>query len=180
MDAEQIMKSEDLTGTLRIAGTVHDSIVDGPGIRFSLYVQGCPHACEGCHNPQTWSFDGGQDRPLRDIYNEIIADPLLDGVTFSGGEPFCHAHKLYLLGALLRRTGLNIVTYTGYTFEQLTKLGNEKNCFGELLSVTDILVDGRFELEHRDLTLLFRGSSNQRLIDVPASMKAGKVVLWEN
>ncbi|MBR4224486.1 MAG: anaerobic ribonucleoside-triphosphate reductase activating protein [Oscillospiraceae bacterium] len=170
---------DDLTGTLRIAGAVNDSIVDGPGIRYCLFVQGCPHACEGCHNPHTWAFDGGYERGLKDIFNEIISDPLLDGVTFSGGEPFCHAHKLYLLGRRLKEMELNIVTYTGYTFEQLVRQANDSNCFEELLSVTDILVDGRFVLAKRDLTLRFRGSSNQRLIDIPETIRTGRVVLWD-
>ena len=171
--------TDELVGTLRIAGTVNDSIVDGPGIRFSIYVQGCPHGCEGCHNPQTWDFQGGYDIQIKELYNSIIANPLLDGVTFSGGEPFCHAKKLALLGKKLRELKLNIVTYTGYTFEQLMKLGNDNNGFKELLAVTDILVDGRFVLGLKDLTLKFRGSSNQRIIDVQASLETGRAVLCD-
>ena len=171
--------TDELVGTLRIAGTVNDSIVDGPGIRFSIYVQGCPHGCEGCHNPQTWDFEGGYEIQIKVLYYSIIANPLLDGVTFSGGEPFCHAKKLALLGKKLRELKLNIVTYTGYTFEQLMKLGNDNNGFKELLAVTDILVDGRFELGLKDLTLKFRGSSNQRIIDVQASLETGRAVLCD-
>ncbi len=165
-----------LSGTLRIAGTVNDSIVDGPGIRFTIFTQGCPHRCEGCHNPQTHDFNGGEDVTLESLLEKIKGNPLLDGVTYSGGEPFCQARQLYELGLEIKKLGMDIVTYTGYTFEYLTEHSDDENFYGKLLSVTDILVDGRFELAKRDILLRFRGSSNQRLIDVPKSLEAGKVI----
>ena len=165
-----------LSGTLRIAGTVNDSIVDGPGIRFTVFTQGCPHRCEGCHNPQTHDFNGGEDVTLESLLDKIKGNPLLDGVTYSGGEPFCQARQLYELGLEVKKLGMDIVTYTGYTFEYLTEHSDEENCYEKLLSVTDVLVDGRFELDKRDILLKFRGSSNQRLIDVPKSLKAEKVI----
>ena len=131
---------------LRIAGTVNDSIVDGEGIRFTIFTQGCPHNCKGCHNPQTHDFNGGKIVNTDELLETIKQNPLLDGVTFSGGEPFCQAKELAVLGEKIKSLGLNITTYTGYTFEELYK-NRDKNHWGELLSVTDILIDGLFILE---------------------------------
>jgi len=163
---------------LRIAGTVNDSIVDGPGIRFTVFVQGCPHNCKGCHNPQTHDFEGGTVVDTEELLDKINGNPLLDGVTFSGGEPFCQAEALASLGRQIKELGLNIVTYTGYTFE---KLYEEKslNHWEELLSVTDILIDGPFILEQKDWEIKFRGSSNQRYIDCKKSLETGIAVETE-
>lgn len=160
---------------IRIGGTVNDSIVDGPGLRFTLFVQGCPHQCPGCHNPQTWDVSGGNECDTDILFSQIRRNPLLEGVTFSGGEPFVWAEGLAQLGAKLKQSGLNIMTYTGYTWEELNSEQAPKGA-AELLAVTDILVDGRFELENRSLELLFRGSTNQRLIDVKKSFAAGQAV----
>ncbi len=164
---------------LRIAGIENDSIVDGPGIRMTIFVQGCPHACEGCHNPQTWDFHGGMDMSIDAIMARVCSNPLLDGVTFSGGEPFCQAKKLARLGKLIKEKGLNIITYTGYTYEELTDQANDHNGFSELLGITDILIDGKFILAQKDLTLKFRGSANQRIIDVRKTREEGKIVLCD-
>ncbi|MBE6862121.1 MAG: anaerobic ribonucleoside-triphosphate reductase activating protein [Ruminococcus sp.] len=160
---------------LRIAGTVNDSIVDGPGIRFTIFTQGCPHRCEGCHNPQTHDFEGGSIVDTDELWKKTEANPLLDGVTFSGGEPFCQAEALAELGRKIQAAGLNVITYTGYEFEQLYE-NREKNGWGELLAVTDILIDGRFELDKKDWNIKFRGSSNQRYLDCKASLESGKAV----
>ena len=104
---------------IRIAGTSNDSIVDGPGIRFTIFVQGCPHHCKGCHNPQTHSYDGGKVIDTDELLEKILANPLLDGVTFSGGEPFVYAKQLADLARKIKQNNLNIVTYSGYTFERL-------------------------------------------------------------
>lgn len=165
-----------LSDTLKLAGTVNDSIVDGPGIRFTVFVQGCPHRCKGCHNPQTHDFEGGETVTLESLLEKIKVNPLLDGVTFSGGEPFCQAKQLYKLASEIKKLGMNIVTYTGYTFEYLTENANAENFYGELLSATDYMVDGPFELDKRDILLKFRGSSNQRIIDVKKSLAEKKVV----
>lgn len=159
---------------IRIADTVNDSIVDGPGIRLTIFVQGCPHNCEGCHNPGTHGFGGGRLVTLGEMLDKAAANPLLDGVTFSGGEPFCQGFPLAWLGKELKKNGLNIVTYSGYTYEQLIKGANSENGWRELLDVTDILVDGPFVKSLRDLTLKFRGSSNQRIIDIKKSAESGK------
>lgn len=163
---------------LRIAGTVNDSIVDGDGIRFTIFTQGCPHNCEGCHNPQTHDFNGGTVADTDELLEKIKENPLLDGVTFSGGEPFCQAHELAVLGKKIKSLGLNITTYTGYTFEELYT-NRDKNHWGELLAVTDILIDGRFVLALKDWTIKFRGSSNQRYIDCQKSLKEGRAVETE-
>ncbi len=163
---------------LRIAGTVNDSIVDGPGIRFTIFTQGCPHNCKGCHNPQTHDFAGGTLADTNELLERIKSNPLLDGVTFSGGEPFCQAHTLALLGKQIRELGMNIITYTGYTFEQLYA-DRDKNGWGELLAVTDFLIDGPFILAQKDWEIKFRGSSNQRYIDCQASLKEGRAIETE-
>ncbi|MBQ8961793.1 MAG: anaerobic ribonucleoside-triphosphate reductase activating protein [Ruminococcus sp.] len=160
---------------LRIAGTVNDSIVDGPGIRFTVFTQGCPHKCEGCHNPQTHDFSGGEITDTDLLLEKIKGNPLLDGVTFSGGEPFCQAGALAALGREIRALGLNIVTYTGYTFEQLYA-DRDSHGWGELLAVTDILIDGPFIQAQRDWEIKFRGSSNQRYLDCQASLEQGRAI----
>ncbi len=160
---------------LNISDTVNDSIVDGPGLRFTIFVQGCPHHCPGCHNPQTHPFSGGTQVTPASLLEKIQANPLLDGVTFSGGEPFCQASALAALGEDIHRLGLNIMTYTGYTFEYLYAHRAEHG-YGELLAVTDILVDGEFVESLRSLELRFRGSANQRILDVPRSLAAGAPV----
>lgn len=160
---------------LRISDTVNDSIVDGPGLRFTVFVQGCPHHCPGCHNPQTHAFDGGELIDEMTLLERIKGNPLLDGVTFSGGEPFCQADALANLGEGIRGLGLNIMTYSGYTFEYLYA-HREENGIGRLLAVTDWLVDGPYVESLRSLELHFRGSSNQRILDVRKSMEAGEPI----
>lgn len=164
---------------LRIAGTVNDSIVDGPGIRFTIFVQGCPHSCNGCHNPQTHDFNGGKLTTVDELIEQIKNNPLLDGVTFSGGEPFCQAKALYYLGSEIKKLGLDIVAYTGYTFEYLCEKGNGENFYRELLSTVDYLIDGPFILEKRSLELKFKGSSNQRTIDCAKSLAENRVIVAE-
>ena len=158
---------------IRMAGVANDSIVDGEGIRFTLFVQGCPHNCEGCHNPQTHDFNSGYIDDTDKILEQIKQNPLLDGVTFSGGEPFCQAEALSYLGKQLKGLGYDIVTYTGYTFEYLLEHGNKENKWLDLLKVSDFLVDGRFELDKKRWDLRFRGSSNQRYLDCKEILKQG-------
>ena len=160
---------------LRIAGTVNDSIVDGPGIRFTIFTQGCPHNCKGCHNPQTHDFNGGTVVETDELLAKISGNPLLDGVTFSGGEPFCQAEALAFIGRQIKELGMNIVTYTGYTFEQLWK-GRAENGWQKLLEVTDILIDGPFILEQKNWEIHFRGSTNQRCLDCRASLEQERPV----
>lgn len=164
---------------IRIAGTANDSIVDGPGIRFTIFTQGCPHRCPGCHNLHTHDFDGGFLTDIEELLAKIQSNPLLDGVTFSGGEPFAQAEPLYRLGIWLQKKGYNIITYTGYTFEHLLKNADSLNYYKELLSVTDYLVDGRFEEEKKSYLLRFKGSENQRILDCKQSLEQGKAIETE-
>ncbi len=164
---------------IRLAGLVPESYVDGPGIRFTVFVQGCPHHCKGCHNPETHDFNGGRLADVDKIFGKIIRDPLIKGVTFSGGEPFCQPEPLNYLAGMLKEKGYHVMSYSGYTFEELLKMSEENSDIKGLLEKLDILVDGRFELSQRSLELKFKGSRNQRLIDVPKSLKEGRVVLCE-
>jgi anaerobic ribonucleoside-triphosphate reductase activating protein len=171
---------------LKIAGLINDSIVDGPGIRYTVFVQGCPHHCEGCHNPETWDFGGGREESTDEIFEKITQNPLLDGVTFSGGEPFCQCNALAeLADKILKFDGfkMNLMAYTGFEFEYLLKAANEQNGYMKLLSKLDYLVDGRFILAQKSYELKFKGSANQRFIDVKKSLESGSAVLardpWE-
>lgn len=147
---------------LRIAGIVEESIVDGPGIRLVVFTQGCKHNCVGCHNPETHSFTGGKLVDIDSIVEMVKSNPLLDGITLSGGEPFEQVKECTYLAKKIKELGLSVVTYTGYTFEEILK--DER--LRELLLYTDILIDGKFDITKKSLDLQFRGSSNQRIIDV--------------
>lgn len=149
---------------MRIAGIVRESIVDGPGLRFAIFSQGCPHGCRGCHNESTHDFEGGYDCERIKILEEIDKDPLLTGVTFTGGEPFCQPEEFYKLGVEIKARGLDIVAYSGYTLEELQDMAKYEENIKKLLDIIDYLVDGPFILEEKDLTLEFRGSRNQRFI----------------
>lgn len=173
------MSATELTGCIRLAGVVRESIVDGPGIRLTVFVQGCPHQCPGCHNPDTHDPLGGYDCALQKILDAFDADPLLRGVTLSGGEPFEQADSLLPLAQAICRRGKDVVAYSGYTFEELLEKGKQESAVLELLSLCCLLVDGRFIKAQRDLSLRFRGSRNQRLIDPQQSLKTGKSVLSE-
>ena len=150
----------------RLANVVNDSIVDGPGFRLTVFVQGCPHRCPGCHNPQTHDFSGGFDADIPAILDAIREDPLLDGVTLSGGEPFCQAEALLPLVREVKKMGKTVFAYSGYTLEQLLELGKTYPAVLELLKLCDTLVDGPYVEALRNLDLEFRGSSNQRIIDL--------------
>ena len=147
---------------MRIAGIVQDSIVDGEGIRLTVFVQGCPHACPGCHNPETHDFNGGRDIDTAEIIAMMDANPLLDGVTLSGGEPFCQSEECKIIADAAHERGLNVWCYTGYTCDELMKFGDPYDI--ALLGCIDVLVDGRYMEEQRTLELPFRGSWNQRII----------------
>lgn len=165
--------------SVRIFGFADDSIVDGPGLRFSVFVQGCRHNCEGCHNPGSHNVNGGTVYSVDDIKKKISANPLIDGITLSGGEPFLQAKPLAELARYAHKHRLNVMTYTGYTFETLMSGADGENGWMELLENSDLLVDGRFELDKRSLDLNFKGSSNQRIIDVKKSLERGEAVLSE-
>lgn len=158
---------------LDLSGIVEDSIVDGPGIRLCVFSQGCPHHCPGCHNPETWAFGCGTPMEEETVVEIARSNPLCRGVTFSGGEPFAQAEGFARLAGLLKDAGFEVASYTGYTFEQLLKGTPEQR---RLLEAIDILIDGPFLLEKKSLEVPFRGSSNQRILDVPKSLAAGRAV----
>lgn len=161
---------------LRIAGIMRESVVDGPGIRYVVFTQGCPHGCPGCHNPQTHDFSGGSETDIRKIAAELDKDPLLAGVTFSGGEPFCQTAPLALLGDMVKERGLDLMLYSGFTYEQLLEMAESDEGTAHLLQIADKLVDGPFILAERDLTLQYMGSRNQRYIDLVRSREEGSPV----
>ncbi|MBQ1615173.1 MAG: anaerobic ribonucleoside-triphosphate reductase activating protein [Selenomonas sp.] len=158
---------------MRIAGIVDDSIVDGDGLRLSVFTQGCPHHCVGCQNPDTHAASGGRDEDTENILARIDENPLLTGITFSGGEPFLQPAPLTRLAKEAHKRGLDVWSYTGYTLEEL--LAKKNPAIDALLRELDVLVDGPYEERLRDLTLNFRGSSNQRIIDMNAFRKTGKI-----
>lgn len=164
---------------LRIAGIINESIVDGPGIRLVVFTQGCKHHCPGCHNPHTHPFDGGTLVEVDDILKQVKSNPLLDGITLSGGDPFEQAEALSELAKKVNALGHNVMTYTGYDFEYLLENRSEVKGWDKLLNETDILVDGRFEIDKKSMLLKFRGSKNQRIIDVKKSLASNSIVEME-
>lgn len=160
---------------ISVLDIVEDTMVDGPGFRTSIYCAGCRHACPGCHNTQSWDFSGGRPMSTEDIMRIIEADPFAN-VTFTGGDPMYQPEGFVELAHAIReRTDKDIWCFTGFTYETL--LSNPRH--RQLLELIDVLVDGPFVKTLRDESLLFRGSSNQRLIDVQQSLHAGKVVLFQ-
>lgn len=158
----------------RVSGIIGESIVDGTGLRTTIFFQGCPHACPGCHNPQTHNPDGGEERELDTILADIKKNPLLDGITLSGGEPFFQAEAAADLAKKAHEMGLNVWTYTGYTWEEI--FSSDQPAWKKLLRQTDVLVDGRFLKQERTLDMPFVGSRNQRVIDVAKSFEENQVV----
>ena len=159
---------------IRVLSIVEDTMVDGPGFRTSIYCAGCQHACPGCHNPQSWDMNQGHEMTTEEIMSVIEADPYAN-VTFSGGDPMYQPEGFAELArAIHRRTNKDIWCYTGFTYETLINRQQR-----ELLEEIDVLVDGPFVKRLRDDVLIFRGSSNQRLIDVQRSLNEGRVVLYQ-
>jgi anaerobic ribonucleoside-triphosphate reductase activating protein len=165
---------------LRVAGMVPESIVDGPGIRLVLFVQGCSHRCPGCHNPETHDPAGGTVWTTGDLLRQITAARGIDGVTFSGGEPFEQPRPLAYLAAEIKRLGLNLVLYSGYTFEQLLAMRGRDQAISRLLEAGDLLVDGPYVAGECDLSLPYRGSKNQRILDLPASLRLEAPLTWDS
>jgi anaerobic ribonucleoside-triphosphate reductase activating protein len=160
---------------LRICGVEPESIVDGKGFRYVIFTQGCPHHCPGCHNPQTHDFSGGKLVDTDELFRAICENPLLKGVTFSGGEPFCQPAPLAALAGRIHEHGLDVTVYTGYLYEQL--VARHDPATDALLREADVLIDGPFLEAEKDLTLLFRGSRNQRVINLNRTQREGAVVL---
>ena len=167
-----------MADTIRLYGLVTDSIVDGPGFRTAIFTQGCPYHCEGCHNPDSQPFEGGTVWTLDDVEKKFANNPLLSGITLSGGEPAEQAEPCAELARRAHQKGLNVWTYTGSTLEKLNERAKDDPALKQLLDETDVLVDGPFILAQRSLELDSCGSKNQRLIDMNETRRHGKVVLW--
>lgn len=157
---------------IRIAGIVKESYVDGDGIRYAVFMQGCRRHCAGCHNPETHDLNGGRLIDTAEIIADFRRNPLLEGITLTGGEPLLQIDASTELARAAKNFGLNVWLYTGYTFEELPAEA------ATLLEFVDVLIDGAFIESLRDLDLQFRGSTNQRLIDVKKSRALNRIVLW--
>ena len=158
---------------IRIAGLVEESFVDGDGIRFAIFMQGCLRNCAGCHNPETHALEGGRLIDTQEIISAIKKNPLLDGITLTGGEPLLQIDAVNELSCAAKNLGLSVWCYTGFTFEDLPPK------VVPLLENIDVLIDGEFIESQRDLELQFRGSHNQRIIDIKKTRQQNKIVLWE-
>ena len=167
-----------MTDSIRLYGLVTDSIVDGPGYRTAIFTQGCPHACPGCHNPESHAMEGGTVWALDDVVRKFTGNPLLDGITLSGGEPFMQAAACAELARRAHAQGLNVWLYSGFTYEQLEKRATADKAAAALLHEADVLVDGRFVLAERSLELSYCGSRNQRVIDLNQTRRTGEIVLY--
>jgi len=161
---------------MRVAGLIQDSIVDGPGFRFVVFTQGCEQRCEGCHNPATWDVSGGTEMTVDDLIEQMLSNPLTDGLTLSGGEPFLQAAECARLADAARLKGLNVWVYSGFTFEELISMSIVQPEVGEFMGLIDVLIDGAFILAQRSLSLKFRGSRNQRILDMKKSLETGEAV----
>ena len=161
----------------RVNGIMNDSIVDGPGLRLAVFVQGCSHGCPGCHNPDTHDRDGGREMDTGEVAAMLEKNPLLDGLTLSGGEPFEQAAACYEMARDAKARGLSVWVYSGYVYEVLLK--KDDPAVQGLLETCDVLVDGPFVQAQRSLKLDFRGSGNQRLVDLKESRESGGTRLWQ-
>ena len=165
---------------IRLAADLQsDSVVDGPGLRAVLWTQGCAHHCKNCQNPQTWDFNGGGLVDIKDVFEAIDELEYQDGLTISGGDPMYQPEACNEIARYAKSKGLNIWVYTGFTYEELITMSKVKPIYHEFLETIDVLVDGKFIEEEKDLNLLFRGSRNQRLIDIPQTLLTGQITLFD-
>jgi anaerobic ribonucleoside-triphosphate reductase activating protein len=162
---------------MRLSGIMPESLADGPGLRYVIFTQGCLHQCPHCQNPETWDINAGKEYSARQVIRLLKQQKKKkQGVTFSGGEPFLQAAELAEVAQAAHQMGWDVVTYTGFTYEELIADNNDD--IKSLLSASDILIDGKYVHALRDIGLKFRGSSNQRLIDIAETQKNGRVTLW--
>lgn len=163
---------------IRLAAPLqYDSVVDGEGIRTVIWTQGCSHNCKGCHNPETHNFNGGALIEIEDIKKELLNLKFQDGITLSGGDPFMQPDACLEIAKFAKKIGLNVWSYTGFTFDQLKTLGRTKPVIIELLKNIDVLIDGKFILEEKTYEAPYRGSKNQRIIDVQQSLIKNEIVI---
>lgn len=167
---------------IQVAAVLFESIVDGPGIRTAVFVQGCPHNCPGCHNPSTHSFTGGMPMSIAQILCGMQRDKLVSGLTLTGGEPFCQAMACAGLAQAAKKAGYNVLSYSGYTYEELLSRAEQDPGVAALLNASDWLIDGPYREAERSLELRFRGSGNQRVIDLAQTRQTGGLVTlsWDN
>lgn len=165
---------------IRLAGIAENSLVNGKGLRKVFFSQGCSHHCEGCFNQHTWEFAGGRMFDMDELVQKVKDEPFLDGVTFSGGDPFQQADKFAYLAKKLHEANINIWAYTGYTFEELMKLAQTNPHIKEMINNVDVIVDGRFMKDKMSENLKYCGSSNQRVIDVKSSLNENKIILFKD
>jgi len=163
---------------MRLSGITQESLVDGPGLRYVIFAQGCQHCCPHCQNPETWDVNAGKEFSVKQVIRLLKQQKKTKrGVTFSGGEPFLQAAELAEVAQAAHEKGWDVVTYTGFTYEELIEDGSDG--VKALVSASDILIDGKYIHKLRNTRLQFRGSSNQRMIDVAATQKSGQIVLWK-
>lgn len=164
---------------IRLAGIAYESLVNGPGIRRVFFSQGCKHNCEGCFNPDTHDFDGGEEKDMDELISDVVNNPFIKGITFSGGDPFERAEEFAYMAKAFKSYNLSVWSYTGYTYEYISENLDNRAGWRELIENLDVLVDGKFEIDKKEEGLKFRGSSNQRIIDIKKTLEKGKVELFE-
>lgn len=164
---------------VRLAGIIYESLVNGPGMRRVFFAQGCKHNCKGCHNEDSHDFNGGEEMDIDELIEDVKDNPILRGVTFSGGDPFEQADKFAYMAKKIKELGLNIWCYSGYTFEEIIDNSKHSEQWTDLINNIDVLIDGRFEIDKMRDGLKFRGSTNQRIIDVKESLAIGSIVTLE-
>lgn len=162
---------------IRLAGIAYESLVNGPGMRRVFFSQGCKHNCEGCFNPDTHDFSGGEERDMDELIEDVLDNPIIKGVTFSGGDPMERAEEFAYMAKKFRENGLNVWSFTGYTFEYILEHLDERLGWREFINNIDVLIDGRFDETKMGDGIRFRGSSNQRIINVKESLDKGEIVL---
>lgn len=168
-----------MENTIRLSGIIYESLVNGPGMRRVFFAQGCKHNCQGCFNPDTHDFNGGQDKNMDELILDTIENPMIKGVTFSGGDPLEQAEEFAYMAKIFKEHGLDIWSYTGYTYEFILENQYNNPGWSEFINNIDVLVDGKFEKDRAIGGLKFRGSSNQRIIDVKNSLISNEVVVLD-
>ena len=164
---------------IRLAAVLGDSMVNGKGLRKAFFSQGCSHQCPECFNPHTWPFEGGQMCDIDELVKETLRESYLNGVTFTGGDPFQQPGPFAYMAEQFHKNGVNIWCYTGFTFEELLSLAKTDKNVQRMLDNIDVIVDGPFDKNKKSDQILYRGSYNQRIIDVPASLSSKKVVVLD-
>ena len=162
---------------IRLAGIAYESLVNGSGMRRVFFSQGCRHNCKGCFNPDTHDFQGGEERDMDELIKDVLDNPILKGVTFSGGDPLERAEEFSYMAKKFKENGLSVWSFTGYTFEYILDHLDDRKGWREFINNIDVLIDGKFDENKMEDGIKFRGSSNQRIIDVPKSLEQKEIVL---